>query len=192
MKEIHVLADWGQVKAMGDPLRMRMLEAFKDKPRTTKQVASLLGEPPTRLYHHTELLERAGLIRPTHTRRNRGTTEKYYLAIAQDFIVERKLLELRGLRRSVTSYESLFLSALEATLSEARRTVAAHLIQPLARGRNALIHRFHFRCGEVEMKKRLAIVRGWIDECRRFHRRRNGPEYGITIAFYPRKKRETR
>jgi len=87
-------------------------------------------------------------------------------------------------------FESLFLSALEATLSEARKTVAARLIQPLARGRNALIYRFHFRCGEIEMKKRLAIVRRWIEECRRFHRGRKGPGYAITIAFYPRKKRE--
>ena len=37
------------------------MELFAEAPRTTKQVAELLGEPPTRLYHHVAALERAGL-----------------------------------------------------------------------------------------------------------------------------------
>jgi predicted ArsR family transcriptional regulator len=56
------------------------MELFVETPRTTKQVADLLGEPPTRLYHHVAALERAGLLRLKETRRNRGTTEKWYEA----------------------------------------------------------------------------------------------------------------
>ena len=61
-------------------------------PMTTKQVAELLGEKPTRLYHHVDLLHQAGLIRLTHTRKNRGTTEKYYEAIARQFASRCSLL----------------------------------------------------------------------------------------------------
>lgn len=69
-----------QVRALAHPLRLRLLELFAQQPRTAKQAAEVLGEPPTRLYHHVAALERAGLIRLKETRQNRGTTEKYYEA----------------------------------------------------------------------------------------------------------------
>lgn len=71
------------MRALAHPLRLRILEVFAEMPRTTKQVADLLGEPPTRLYHHVAALERAGLLRLTETRKNRGTTEKWYEAISR-------------------------------------------------------------------------------------------------------------
>ena len=50
-----------------------------------KQVADFLGEKPTKLYHHVDALERVGLIALSRTRQNRGTVEKYYLAVARAF-----------------------------------------------------------------------------------------------------------
>jgi DNA-binding transcriptional ArsR family regulator len=72
-----------EMRALAHPLRLRILELFAEAPRTTKQVADLLGEPPTRLYHHVAALQRAGLLRLTKTRKNRGTTEKWFEAIAR-------------------------------------------------------------------------------------------------------------
>jgi DNA-binding transcriptional ArsR family regulator len=72
-----------EMRALAHPLRLRILELFAEAPRTTKQVADLLGQPPTRLYHHVAALERAGLLRLKETRQNRGTTEKWYEAIAR-------------------------------------------------------------------------------------------------------------
>jgi DNA-binding transcriptional ArsR family regulator len=74
-----------ELRALAHPLRLRVLELFAEQPRTTKQVALLLGEPPTRLYHHVAALERAGLLRLKETRKNRGTVEKWYEAIARSF-----------------------------------------------------------------------------------------------------------
>ncbi len=84
--DLHRISDLDQVKALAHPLRMRIIEALAASDQmTTKQVAESLGEKPTRLYHHVDLLEKAGLIRLTHTRQNRGATEKYYEAIARTF-----------------------------------------------------------------------------------------------------------
>jgi DNA-binding transcriptional ArsR family regulator len=69
-----------QLRALAHPLRLRMLELFAEEPRTTKQVAQLLGEPPTKLYHHANALERVGLLRLSKTRQNRGAIEKWYEA----------------------------------------------------------------------------------------------------------------
>ena len=69
-KETHRLTV-GQMKVLADPLRIRILELFCQE-RTTKQVAGILEQPPTRLYHHVSALERVGLIRLARTQPRRG------------------------------------------------------------------------------------------------------------------------
>jgi len=76
-------ANVAELRALAHPLRLRIMELFAEAPRTTKQVADMLGEPPTRLYHHVAALERAGLLKLKETRKNRGTVEKWYESIAR-------------------------------------------------------------------------------------------------------------
>src|SRR5438105_15150276 len=79
----NLTANVADLRALAHPLRLRMVELFAEGPKTTKQVADLLGQPPTRLYHHVAALERAGLIVLKSTRQNRGAVEKYYEGIAR-------------------------------------------------------------------------------------------------------------
>src|SRR5881394_4181539 len=67
-----------QLRALAHPLRLRIAERFAEGPSTTMQVAAWLGQPPTRLYHHVQVLERAGILRLRETRGNRGAVEKWY------------------------------------------------------------------------------------------------------------------
>ncbi len=69
-REFMVLTELDQIKVLADPLRIRILESLSEE-RTTKQVAQLIGEKPTKLYHHVDALERVGLIQQTRTRQNR-------------------------------------------------------------------------------------------------------------------------
>ncbi len=82
---VHTITDLEQVRILADPLRMRILEALCEEPRTTKQVAELFGEKATKFYHHVEALQRVGLIRLVKTQPKRGTLEKYYQAVARSF-----------------------------------------------------------------------------------------------------------
>ncbi|HEY4573248.1 MAG TPA: winged helix-turn-helix domain-containing protein [Thermoanaerobaculia bacterium] len=77
-----------QMRALSHPLRLRLLEVFAERPRTTKQAAEALGEPTTKLYHHVAALERAGLVRLRETRQNRGTTEKYFEVTQNQFLAK--------------------------------------------------------------------------------------------------------
>ena len=187
MKTIHTLSTLKQLKAITDPLRLRLVEVFIQREATTKQAADILREKPTKLYHHVQNLEDAGLVRLVRTRRNRGTVEKYYRAVAEDFVVDRNLLELQEGKASATrGYATLFLSGLKATLAEARRSVAAGLIRSVhAGGRNALLYRHHFEGSEKAMKAFTERVQGWIAECQAAEGGRGDLAYGITIAFYP-------
>lgn len=81
----YTISSLEQIKVIADPLRVRILETICLEPRTTKQVAEILGEKPTRLYHHVDALAEVGLIRLVDTRPVRGTTEKYYQAVARSF-----------------------------------------------------------------------------------------------------------
>ena len=76
-------ANVADLRALAHPLRLRILELVAEAPRTTKQVADLLGQPPTRLYHHVAALERAGLLVLKETRQNRGAVEKWYEAVSR-------------------------------------------------------------------------------------------------------------
>lgn len=168
---------------------MRILEAFSQQPRTTKQVAVFLGEKPTRLYHHVDILERAGLIKQVETRRNRGMTEKYYSAVAKEFVVDRRLLEVRrGARKGARGYGSLLLSALEATLEEARKSVAAGLISPVEERRNALVYRQQIRGAKTDIERLMAKVRRWIKESQATGSEQGELSYTLIMAFYPAKR----
>ena len=79
----HLKANVAELRALAHPLRLRIMELFAEGPKTTKRVAELLGEPPTRLYHHVAALERAGLLQLKETRKNRGTVEKWYESISR-------------------------------------------------------------------------------------------------------------
>src|SRR5690349_5895529 len=119
--DTYVITELPQIKALADPLRQRILGAFVREPRTTKQVAVLLGQPPTKLYHHVDQLERAGLIELVATKPKRGTTEKYFQAIAHRFTVGES--SLGGEAASVI--EEAFAKAFAAAQAEIRKSVAA-------------------------------------------------------------------
>jgi DNA-binding transcriptional ArsR family regulator len=92
----HLIRDEQQLKAVADPLRLRLLLAFAGRPRTIKRVAEELGERQGRLYHHVEVLEKAGLLEVASTRPVRGAIERSYIAVATSFSVDQSMLTPPG------------------------------------------------------------------------------------------------
>lgn len=121
------ISDIDQVKALSHPLRMRIIETLgASDPMTTKQVADALGEKPTRLYHHVGLLQKAGLIRLTHTQQNRGTTEKYYEPIAKQFRADADLFADESPENQKNAYRPMIRTVFDNTMSEMLRLVEQH------------------------------------------------------------------
>ncbi len=118
------ISDLEQVKALAHPLRVRIIETLAaSDPMTTKQVADFLGEKPTRLYHHVDLLEKAGLIHLTHTRKNRGTTEKYYEAIARQFRAAADLFSDESADDQLDALRPMIHTVFDNTTSEMLRLI---------------------------------------------------------------------
>src|SRR5262245_9951536 len=115
-QEAYTLKNLDQIKVLADPLRIRILEAFCQE-RTTKQVAELLGEKPTKLYHHVDALEKVGLIALSRTRQNRGTVEKYYLAVARTFRADSRAFQPKARGRNEKSALRQMMSTIFDTTS---------------------------------------------------------------------------
>src|SRR5690348_9846704 len=123
-EDLYIIRDLQQVKALSDPIKLKILEAICLEPKTTKQVAEVLEEKqPTKLYHHVEALERVGLIKLVKTKANRGTVERYYQSVANRFQVDKSLFdisqneEVEGEER-IDPLESIFNGALKTTMEE--------------------------------------------------------------------------
>lgn len=118
-KATHRLTTLEQMKVLADPRRIRILELLCEE-RTTKQVAEILGEPPTRLYHHVAALERVGLVRLARTRPSRGAVEKYYVAVARTFAADPGLFTSRRAPQATEATGDLAARFLETTAADLR------------------------------------------------------------------------
>lgn len=162
-----------------------MMELFAESPKTTKQVAELLGQPPTRLYHHVAALERAGLLLLKETRQNRGAIEKWYTSASQQIIgaAARRggKAERRRARRAVAA----------TVLEQARQEVAAI---PSGAKEPALVMRLIV----VASPSEIPAVRRWLMDAMEEMRRKfqledpgaasaldNCERWALTLAFAP-------
>lgn len=107
-----------QFKALGHPLRHRLLFALRPEPATMAQLAAALGAGKGNVAHHLGVLRDAGLVRVVETRQVRGGTEQYYGR------THRKLLFKDG---DVGAGASVILKAVAAELNSATLTPLANV-----------------------------------------------------------------
>jgi DNA-binding transcriptional ArsR family regulator len=67
-----------QFKALGHPMRHRLLFALGQGEATISQLAATLGSNKGNVSHHLKVLAAAGLVQAAGTRTVRGGTEQYY------------------------------------------------------------------------------------------------------------------
>ena len=82
-----VIEDPAALKAISDPLRLRLLELLTGAPHTVKYLAQVVGVRPNRLYYHVRMLEEHGLVRVTGTRLVSGIVERHYQSTARSFVL---------------------------------------------------------------------------------------------------------
>lgn len=78
LDELLEVTTAAQFKALGHPLRQRLLFALGQRPATISQLATTLGAAKGNVAHHLKVLREAGMVRVVHTRPVRGGTEQYY------------------------------------------------------------------------------------------------------------------
>ena len=180
---VHTLTDLEQVRILADPLRMKILEALSEEPRTTKQVAELFGEKATKFYHHVEILERVGLIQLVKTRPKRGTLEKYYQAVARSFRADPRLFAAEQSEVN-KSLQAVLMQIFEKTLEELGR------IEPTGEEEEdeGLVVHLHVSAGRKQIEaigEKLQSLVSSIQDGDEEGETSDSIKYGLTIAYYP-------
>jgi DNA-binding transcriptional ArsR family regulator len=88
MDDVFQVDDPGQLHALADPLRGRIVTLLRQRAASTTELAEALGLPKGTVGHHVKVLERAGLLRVVRTRKVRALTEKYYGRVARLFVLK--------------------------------------------------------------------------------------------------------
>jgi len=186
MRATCTLKSLEQIKVMANPLRMRLMEAFATKPMTTKQAAQILGQQPTKFYHHVDALERVGLIKLVKTKRKRGTIEKYYQTIADHFTVDRRLLELTPqAKTAINGLQTMVSAIFEDTVTELNQSITDKLIKPENKYRPAILTRSRISATADQIEKLSKKIHRLLKECASAKGKHGDVEYGLTLAFYP-------
>ena len=94
MLDTFFIRDLETMKALSDPRRVEILGLLQ-KPRTTRQVADVLGETANAMHYHILALEKHHLIGVVKTAMKGHMQEKYYQAAARFYSPAASLLESR-------------------------------------------------------------------------------------------------
>ncbi|HXT90015.1 MAG TPA: helix-turn-helix domain-containing protein [Trebonia sp.] len=123
-------------KALGHPVRHRIVNVLRQRPATLGQLASAMGLAKGTISFHIRVLRAAGLVRLAGTRHVRGGTEQYFALVGTgfrlhedagagpEFLIQAALAELppaEGSRAGHTVLQHLWLTEQQA------RTLAAQL-----------------------------------------------------------------
>ena len=182
-----VLTDVEQLKVIGDPFRIRIIEAMAEDPElgwTAKELAGVLEVKQTKLYHHLALLAEHGFITVAETRMVSGILEKRYRATAHGYRVDHALLTGSGSQTAMSG-------ALDAIFTKARHEI----LQAMATGlipsdpddptrKRMGLWASHARLSPKSVKRVMRLVEqlAEIDT----DEDPDGDEYGLLLGFYPR------
>jgi DNA-binding transcriptional ArsR family regulator len=188
----YQISNLDQVKALAHPLRVRIIETLASSdPMTTKQVAELLGEKPTRLYHHVDLLEKAGLIHLTHTRKNRGTTEKYYEAIARQFRAASDLFSDETSNDQIDAIRPMIHTIFDNTTSELLRLIDAHQPGDSLEDEGGMLSYIEMHLPQEQLEELQGKLKEVLDLLQSFADDDSDPDedglrkFRLTMAHYP-------
>ncbi|MDG6109860.1 helix-turn-helix transcriptional regulator [Dactylosporangium aurantiacum] len=135
MPEDLVLSEPEQFRALGHPLRHRLMLALRQRPATLAQLATALGVAKGTVGYHVKILEQAGLVRVASTRRVRGGVEQHYqptserlriapdAPVGADFLVRAALGEM--LPADGTNPDLTFLRHARLTVAQAQALAAS-------------------------------------------------------------------
>lgn len=108
LDEVFEIDDAETFEMLADPTRVEILERLI-QPRSVGEVAEGMGVPRTRLYHHVNLLEEAGMIRVVDSRRRGAMTENVYRVTALSFRPSKGFLETAQPREAAAAVvDSIF------------------------------------------------------------------------------------
>jgi len=187
----RVISDVETLKALSDPVRLRILETMVQAPDdawTVKRIAKALDVGPTKLYHHIAILEERELIRVAGTRVVSGIIQTSYRIAQLSVRLDRSLLSAGPADAGAAAIEEVLRTIFDTARDDVGRALHTGTMgiggDP-STGRGILRQDLRRLTPEqvVDFRVRLAAL---LDE---FDTDPIGPAdgepFGLLIAFYP-------
>lgn len=92
MKDVMILKELSQIKAISQEYRIAIIDAFGHEPATAKMISDRLGEPHAKINYHIKVMVRVGILELVTTQVNAGIVEKYYRPVARDYVIDSSAL----------------------------------------------------------------------------------------------------
>jgi len=87
LPETIEIDDARRMKALGDPLRMRITELVLERAMSVTDLAERLGRPKGTVGYHVDVLMDAGLLQVVRTRKVRAVEERFYGRAARTYMI---------------------------------------------------------------------------------------------------------
>ena len=113
-----------QLRAVADPLRIRIFEALAQRAMTATQVGDELSIAAPKAHYHVRELERMGLVKLVETRERGGILEKYYRAVARNLSAPAQLLQSSEPGEIVSAINEIFTNLSRSFLTAMQRIAA--------------------------------------------------------------------
>jgi DNA-binding transcriptional ArsR family regulator len=95
MQEVQLIENAEKAGELLKPIRIKILSLLHE-PRTCPEIARNLGLTTQKINYHVNVLHQAGLIQLVEERRNRGTLEGVYQAVAKSYWFSPRLVKKLG------------------------------------------------------------------------------------------------
>ena len=155
------------VKALGHPLRLRILEVISDRGEASPvALAREFGRPLATVSHHARVLRDLGCIEVVRTRQRRGAVEHFYRAVSRPFLDDDDWAQLpavlrRGMAREL--FRRIFTEAsdsgTEGGFDDASACIARLPLELDERGRRELSELLHATLQRAEAIERRSQAR---------------------------------
>jgi DNA-binding transcriptional ArsR family regulator len=186
----RVISDVETLKALSDPVRLRILETMvtaADEAWTVKRIAAALGVGPTKLYHHINILEERELIVVAGTRVVSGIIETSYRIAQLSLRLDRALLAGGGadVRSSV---HDVIAVVFDTVRDEIERGLASGLVKSSDDPLSELMIRGLTMLPPdraAELRRRLRELLEEFDTADPSEVEPGGVPFGYLVALYP-------
>ena len=187
IEETRTVRDVKTLKALGNPLRVRILEALTTRAMSAKELSVALGESQTKLYRHIHLLEEHMLVRVVGTRVVSGLDERLYRATAYKFVIDRKLVSFDE-PAGRHALDALLGYVLDETKRDIQRSVDGGIID-LAREvphpRSLYTRRLHVRLTAEQAAELQRTLESVVNRTMEQSAEDTHQLYAMSLAFYP-------
>lgn len=118
---VRILDNIKEIRALSDPYRQEILFAMTalDRPATSKEIATKMKEPPSKVNYHLKVLEKYNFVELDHTKNINGIIAKYYVSTVNNIDVKMKPGEEDKERAFYYMIETIFNSARDKYLKRA-------------------------------------------------------------------------